>query len=71
MKMNRWKPEIGETYFSPCVMFCEADYDSYEWAGEPVEENWYKSGFVYRTMKEALDVAEKMLAVAKEHEQND
>lgn len=69
--MDKWKPEIGETYFSPCVMFCEADYDSYEWAGEPVEENWYKLGFVFRTKEEALELARKMLAVAKERVEND
>ena len=69
--MDKWKPEIGETYFSPCVMFCEADYVSHEWAGEPVEENWYKSGFVCHTVEEAIELARKMLDVAKEREQND
>ena len=63
-RMGKWKPEIGETYFSPCVIFCEASYDSYEWAGEPVEENWYKLGFVCHTAEEAIELAEKMLAVA-------
>ena len=35
------------------------------WNDTPWDEKRYASGFVCRTMKEALDVAEKMLAVAK------
>ena len=44
---------------------------SFIWNGTSFDEKRYASGFVCRTMEEALDVAEKMLMVAKGHVQND
>lgn len=68
--MDKWKPGIGETYFIPYLMFFEADCVTRVWAGAPIEKDWYKSGFVCRTKEEALELAEKMLAVAKERVKN-
>ena len=69
--MDKWKPRIGEIYFVPSLAFFKADYVPHEWAGGPIEENWYKSGFVCRTREEALELAKKMLAAAKECVEND
>ena len=67
IKMTKWKPKVGETYYLPWVYDCDLDCIDIIWNGSPFDEKRYTSGFVCRTMKEALDVAEKMLAVAKEH----
>ena len=69
--MTKWKPKVGETYYLPWVYDCDLDCIDIIWNGTPWDEKRYASGFVCRTMKEALNVAEKMLAVAKEHVQND
>lgn len=69
--MSKWKPKVGETYYLPWL--CDFDVDCIDiiWNGTSFDEKRYASGFVCRTMKEALELAEKMLAVAKEHMQND
>ena len=67
IKMTKWKPKVGETYYLPWLYDCDVDCIDIIWNGTPWDEKRYTSGFVCRTMKEALDVAEKMLAVAKEH----
>lgn len=63
--MTKWKPEVGETYFIPYLMFFEADCVTRVWDGDPLEKDWYKSGFVFRTKEEALVLARKMLAAAR------
>ena len=70
-RMSKWKPKVGETYYLPWLYDCDVDCIDIIWNGTPWDEKRYTSGFVCRTTKEALDVAEKMLAVAKEHVQND
>ena len=65
MKMTKWKPKVGETYYMPWLYDCELDCIDIIWNGTSFDEKRYASGFVCRTMKEALDVAEKMLAVAR------
>ena len=70
-RMSKWKPKVGETYYLPWLYDCDVDCIDIIWNGTSWDEKRYTSGFVCRTMKEALDVAEKMLAVAKEHVQND
>lgn len=69
-RMTKWKPKVGETYYLPWLYDCDVDCIDIIWNGTFFDEKRYASGFVCRTMKEALDVAEKMLAVAKEHVQN-
>lgn len=70
-RMSKWKPKVGETYYLPWLYDCDVDCIDIIWNGTPWDEKRYTSGFVCRTTKEALDVAKKMLAVAKEHVQND
>ena len=67
IKMTKWKPKVGETYYLPWVYDCDLDCIDIIWNGSPFDEKRYVSGFVCRTMEEALDVAEKMLVIAKEH----
>lgn len=64
--VKNWKPKVGETYYMPWLYDCDVDCIDIIWNGTSWDEKRYVSGFVCCTMKEALDVAGKMLAVAKE-----
>ena len=67
-----WKPKVGETYYLPWLYDCDLDCIDIIWNGTSFDEKRYASGFVCRTMKEALELARKMLAVAKKgSEQHD
>ena len=69
--VKNWKPKVGETYYFPWLYNCDVDCIDIIWNDTPWDEKRYASGFVCRTMKEALDVAEKMLAVAKYRVKNE
>ena len=69
-KMSKWKPKVGETYYMPWLYDCDLDCIDIIWNGFPWDEKRYATGFICRTMEEALDLAEKMLAVAKERVEN-
>ena len=59
--MSKWKPKVGETYYLPWLYDCDVDCIDIIWNGTPWDEKRYTSGFVCRTMKEALELARKML----------
>lgn len=69
-KINKivWKPKVGETYYMPWLYDCDLDCIDIIWNGTSFDEKRYASGFVCRTMKEALELAGKMLAVVKEEQ---
>ena len=69
--VKNWKPKVGETYYFPWLYNCDVDCIDIIWNDTPWDEKRYASGFVCLTMKEALDVAEKMLAVAKYRVKNE
>lgn len=70
--MTKWKPKIGETYYIPKLADYEADYIDIIWSDFPWDDVRYSAGFVCRTKEEALELAERMLAVAKkERMEND
>lgn len=69
-KMSKWKPKVGETYYMPWLYDCDVDCIDIIWNGTSWDEKRYVSGFVCHTMKEALELAGKMLAVAKERVKN-
>lgn len=69
--VKNWKPKVGETYYFPWLYNCDVDCIDIIWNDTPWDEKRYASGFVCHTMKEALDVAEKMLAVAKYRVKNE
>ena len=50
----------------PWLYDCDLDCIDIIWNGTSLDEKRYVSGFVCRTMKEALELAGKMLEVAKE-----
>ena len=66
-----WKPKVGETYYMPWLYDCDLDCIDIIWNGTSLDEKRYVSGFVCRTMKEALELAGKMLAVAKYRVKNE
>ena len=71
-KMTKWKPKVGEAYYVPKLDDYKADYIDIVWSDFPWDDVRYNAGFVCRTKEEALELAEKMLDVAKkESEQND
>ena len=69
--VKNWKPKVGETYYFPWLYNCDVDCIDIIWNDTPWDEKRYTSGFVCHTMKEALELAEKMLAVAKYRVKNE
>ena len=69
--VKNWKPKVGETYYFPWLYDCDVDCIDIIWNDTPWDEKRYASGFVCRTMKEALELAGKMLAVAKYRVKNE
>lgn len=67
-KMTKWKPEIGETYYIPCVLEFEPKCLDFVWNGFPWDRRRYAAGVICRTKDEAIELAQKMLAVAKERD---
>lgn len=68
--MTKRKPKVGETYYIPWVFGFDLDYLDIVWNGYPWDEKRYAAGFVCRTKEEALELARRMLAVAKERVKN-
>ena len=65
-RMAKWRPKIGDIYYVPWVSDLDLDYLEIVWNGYPRDEKRYAAGFVCRTKEEALELARKMLAAAKE-----
>lgn len=66
--MAKWKPKIGEIYYF-LLIHGEVGGPMYaSWEDSEVDNERYRMGVVCRTKKEALELAQKMLAVAKERE---
>ena len=60
-----WRPRKNESYYSPCP---DADYlylrDN--WDDDAIDRHRLEHNIVFKTKKEAVDMAKKMLAVTKE-----
>ena len=69
--MAKWKPEVGERYFYPCIYGCKVSYDIDIWANRQIDKERYKAGVICKDRYEVGALAIKMLAVAKEREQSD
>lgn len=69
--MSKWKPEVGETYYIPCLIGIYSECLDFVWNDHPWDRRRYAAGIICRTKDEAIELAQKMLAVAKEREQND
>ena len=64
------KPKIGEIYYTPYLLRGEAYFIDFDWSGDLKDNNLYENGLVCRTKIEALVLAGKMLAVARERVKN-
>lgn len=62
-----WKPQDGKQYYTPRItVYSENMYDIYCWDGDDYDKERYHMGIVCKTPAEAIKLAQKMLAVAKE-----
>lgn len=62
-----WKPQDGKQYYIPRItVYSENMYDIYLWDGDDYDKERYRMGLVCKTSAEAIKLAKKMLAVAKE-----
>ena len=62
-----WKPQDGKQYCTPRItVYSENMYDIYLWDGDDYDKERYRMGIVCKTSAEAIKLAKKMLAVAKE-----
>ena len=60
-----WKPQKDDTYYMPTVTSTGKCIKLF-WTGSKNDEYSYQQGLVYKTSREAIELAEEMLAVAKE-----
>lgn len=59
-----WKPSRHDTYYMPSVTSIDK-YIELFWTGSRNDEDSYQQGLVLRTEKEAVELAEEMLDVAR------
>lgn len=59
-----WKPSLGDVYYMPSVTSIDK-YIKIFWADSRNDEDYYQQGLVLRTEKEAVELAEEMLDVAR------
>lgn len=66
LKINKlpWKPSRGDVYYMPSVTSI-GKYIKIFWADSRNDEDFYQQGLVLRTEKEAVELAEEMLDVAR------
>lgn len=66
LKINKlpWKPSRGDVYYMPAVISINK-YIKLFWTGSKNDEDSYQQGLVFRTEKEAVELAEEMLDVAR------
>lgn len=59
-----WKPSYGDAYYMPSVVN-SGKYLKLFWTGSEGDKSSYQQGLVYRTSREAIELAEEMLDVAR------
>ena len=66
LKINKlpWKPSRGDVYYIPSVTSI-GKYIKLFWTDSRNDEGSYQQGLVLRTKKEAIELAEEMLDVAR------
>ena len=62
----KWKPKIGEMYYFPLIHGEVGGPLPALWQDSEVDNERYKMGVVCRTKSETVELARKMLAVARE-----
>ena len=67
-----WKPREGEKYYVPRIAIRPYDrHYCYYWDNSGVDIKRYDMGIVCKTPEEAINMTNRMLAVAKEIREND
>lgn len=62
-----WKPQDGERYYIPRIVTrLEYMFAVYPWNNSDCDKAYYRMGIVCKTAAEVIELAQKMLAVAKE-----
>ena len=61
-----WKPEYNEEYYIPSIGNASG-YNVFFWEGDNVDDEYYNLGLVFKSKEEAIALRQKMLAVAKEN----
>lgn len=60
---NPW-PTMYDSYYVPDILE-EKQYCLYQWLGDELDTRCKERGLVFRTKKEAIEVAKKMLEMVK------
>lgn len=63
----RWKPGYGEDYFIPDIS-SHSNISIIRWYDTDYNKMHYERGIVFRTEKEAIDVAKKIISAMREWE---
>ena len=59
------KPEYNDKYYIPSIGNTSG-YDSFYWQRDNLDEKYYNLGIICKSKEEAIALRQKMLAVAKE-----
>ena len=65
-----WEPEIDESYYIPVIPCVRPVCEEKRWENTEEERIYYEMGFICKTGEEAVELARRMLAVAKESKEN-
>lgn len=71
LKINKlpWKPSRGDEYWTPVVNQVAVSTLWSKWSNNDNDRYRYEHGLICRTKKEAVELTEKLLAVAKEEKE--
>lgn len=69
--MTKWKPNRNDYYYFPLIHGEVGGPMPAIWQDSEIDNKRYKMGVVCRTQSETIELARKMLAVAKERVKND
>lgn len=59
-----WRPSRGDAYYMPSTASI-GKYIKLFWTGSKADKSSYRQGLIFRTEKEAVELAEEMLDVAR------
>lgn len=60
-----WKPSYSDAYYMPSIISI-GKYIKLFWTGSEADKSSYQQGLICRTKEEAIELAEEMLAIAKD-----
>lgn len=66
IKKLPWKPEYNEKYYIPSISNASG-YNDFYWKGDDSDNKYYNLGLIFKSKEEAIALGQKMLAVAKEN----